>query len=53
MFRELEKHLRDISGMIKISADLIDFAYISDWADRLDLEDIWKEIQNQEEKRRP
>jgi len=48
-----EKHLRDISGMINISADLIDFGYISDWSSRLDLEDIWKEIQNQVTKRRP
>ncbi len=48
-----EKHLRDISGMIRISAELIDFAYISDWAGRLDLEEIWKEIQRQVANRRP
>jgi hypothetical protein len=42
-----EKHLRDITGMIKISTELIDFGYISTWAERLKLEDIWKEVQTQ------
>jgi hypothetical protein len=48
-----EKHLRDISGMIKISADIIDFAYISDWAERLGLAEIWKEIQKRGSKKQP
>ncbi|MFZ2053133.1 MAG: hypothetical protein WAU81_02940 [Candidatus Aminicenantales bacterium] len=48
-----EKHLRDISGMIKISAEILDFAYISDWAGRLNLEDIWKEVQKQTAKKQP
>jgi len=47
-----EKHLRDISGMIKISADMIDFLYISQWAAKLGLENIWREIQKQVSKRK-
>ncbi len=48
-----EKHLRDISGMIKISAEIIDFAYLSDWAERLGLEDFWEEIQKRVSKKQP
>jgi len=40
-----EKHLRDIAGILKISDKEIDRSYISDWAKRLDLIDIWKAIQ--------
>lgn len=36
-----EKHLRDIAGILKISGDMIEFAYIADWARKLGLEDIW------------
>ena len=39
-----EKHLRDITGVLKTSRDRIDSAYISAWADRLGLEEIWKMI---------
>jgi hypothetical protein len=39
-----EKHTRDITGMLKVSGDEIDRAYISEWADRLDLGNIWKSI---------
>ncbi|MDH4271897.1 MAG: nucleotidyltransferase family protein [Candidatus Aminicenantes bacterium] len=42
-----EKHLRDIAGMIKISAEIIDLDYISSWADKLGLRDTWKEVQMQ------
>jgi hypothetical protein len=37
-----EKHLRDISGMLELGDDGIDRAYISEWADRLDLAEIWR-----------
>jgi hypothetical protein len=40
-----EKHLRDIVGMIKISGEMVDVQYISVWAKRLNLEDIWQAIQ--------
>jgi hypothetical protein len=36
-----DKHLRDIAGILKISADIIDFAYIEAWARKLGLEEIW------------
>ena len=41
---ESEKHLRDITGMLKISGDIIDRKYIESWADKLGIEDIWRSI---------
>jgi hypothetical protein len=40
-----EKHLRDIASMLKISSELIDRAYISSWAKRLTVREIWEELQ--------
>ena len=42
-----EKHLRDIASMIKISADMIDRTYISSWAKKLGLTEIWEAIQKE------
>jgi hypothetical protein len=39
-----EKHLRDIAGILKISRDEVDMAYIVDWSRRLDLTDIWEMV---------
>lgn len=39
-----EKHLRDITGILKISSDIIDINYITQWADRLGLRDIWDAV---------
>lgn len=39
-----EKHLRDITGIMKVSKG-IDFTYIDYWAQRLDLTEIWDAIQ--------
>lgn len=39
-----EKHLRDIAGMLKVSAGAIDETYIVEWADRLGLRPIWEAI---------
>lgn len=36
-----EKHLRDITGILKVSAGQVDRDYIADWAVRLGLEEIW------------
>jgi hypothetical protein len=36
-----DKHLRDIAGILKISADEIDIAYVETWARKLGLEDLW------------
>ena len=39
-----EKHLGDIVGVLRISGDQIDRAYIADWAQRLGLSEIWRTI---------
>lgn len=39
-----EKHLRDIAGVLKISGEQLDRAYIADWADRMGTSEIWEEI---------
>lgn len=41
---ESEKHIRDITGILKVSGDIIDREYIENWANRLGLQDIWKTI---------
>ena len=40
-----EKHLRDIAGIMKVSADMVDVAYITEWAGRLGVEEIWRAVQ--------
>lgn len=40
-----EKHLRDITGILKISGESVDRDYITDWARRLELAEIWDAIQ--------
>ncbi|MGQ0812266.1 MAG: hypothetical protein ACT4OO_13730 [Nitrospiraceae bacterium] len=40
-----DKHVRDITGMLKISGNEIDQAYIVDWANRLGLRPMWDMIQ--------
>ncbi len=39
-----EKHLRDITGILKISGDAVDKAYIAEWAKSLGLTEIWNAI---------
>ena len=39
-----DKHLRDIAGMLKVSRDIIDRAYVAGWAKELDVLDIWQAI---------
>jgi hypothetical protein len=39
-----EKHLRDITGMLKISPDRIDQAYVTKWADQLGVTEIWRAV---------
>ncbi len=36
-----EKHLRDITAILKISGESVDWDYISLWAERLGLTEIW------------
>ena len=39
-----EKHLRDITGILKISGGMVDWDYITEWAKRLDLTEVWDAI---------
>ena len=39
-----DKHLRDIAGMLQVSNDIIDRAYIKTWAEKLDLLEIWNQL---------
>ena len=39
-----EKHVRDILGVLKMRGDKVDREYITLWADRLQLTDIWRDI---------
>jgi hypothetical protein len=39
-----EKHLRDITGILKISAEDVDQEYVSEWAQRLELTEIWEAV---------
>jgi len=45
-FREggSDRHVRDILGMLSVSAGVLDRSYIDDWAARLGLGDIWESI---------
>lgn len=48
-----DKHLRDIAGILKVSADLVDRTYIADWAARLELSEIWDNVLQSVESREP
>ena len=39
-----EKHLRDITGILKVSRGEVNLTYIADWSYRLGLTDIWEMI---------
>lgn len=39
-----EKHLRDITGILKISGKEVDESYVSEWAERLGLTEIWNAV---------
>jgi hypothetical protein len=39
-----EKHLRDISGILRISGDELDIPYIERWAACKGLTEIWRAI---------
>jgi hypothetical protein len=47
-----EKHLRDIAGILKISAEIVDWDYITKWAERLDLTEVWDAIREKIWKKR-
>ena len=39
-----EKHLRDITGILRVSADVVDREYVSRWAEILGLTEIWQAV---------
>ena len=39
-----DKHLRDITGVLRVSGRQVDRGYIEDWARTLGLEEIWQEV---------
>jgi hypothetical protein len=39
-----EKHLRDITGILKVSGDEVDRTYITKWAAELGVSDVWEAI---------
>jgi hypothetical protein len=40
-----EKHLRDITGILRVTGDAVDRGYIREWAERMNLVEIWEAIQ--------
>ena len=45
-----EKHIRDILGVLKVSAAKVDRDYIATWAEKMELTDIWNGILQRLEK---
>jgi len=39
-----EKYLRDITGILKISGDSLNFDYINEWSNRLSFTEIWEAV---------
>jgi hypothetical protein len=41
---ESDKHLRDIAGILRISGDLVDRAFVTEWAAKLGYSATWEAI---------
>lgn len=39
-----DKHLRDIAGILRVSGDRVERAYVEEWASRLGVGEIWAAI---------
>lgn len=39
-----EKHLRDITGILIVSKEMIDYGYIEIWVERLAIKEVWQAI---------
>jgi hypothetical protein len=39
-----DKHLRDIAGVLRITGEAVDRAYVGEWAERLGLSEIWNAV---------
>jgi hypothetical protein len=42
-----EKHLRDIAGVLRVSGERIDRSYITEWAARLGVAEVWDHVLRQ------
>ena len=42
--------MRDITGIVKVRGKDVDFKYIADWAEKLELSEIWRAILRRVEK---
>jgi len=43
---ESDKHLRDIAGILKVSGESLDFAYLEKWVTTFRLASIWKKVKH-------
>lgn len=41
-----EKHIDDVKGILKVSGEALDLAYIGKWAKQLNVLDIWQRVKN-------
>ena len=48
-----EKHLRDITGILKISGEQVDRQYVAQWAGQLGVDDVWQAILRRLEQKGP
>ena len=39
-----EKHLRDITGIVRVSGEDVDIGYVAEWAQRLGLTEVWTAV---------
>ena len=39
-----EKHMRDITGILRVSGEQVDQAYVAQWAEKLGLTEIWQAV---------
>lgn len=46
-----EKHLRDIGGILRVSAERIDREYIAHWSGELGLAEVWERFENHVDRR--
>ncbi len=48
-----DKHLRDIAGVLRITGDVLDMAYIERWAEILGVGELWREVRDRTGRREP
>lgn len=48
-----DRHVRDISGVLRVQGEAIDFEYIESWLERLGVADVWKRVKARSEGSNP